>query len=146
MLPKPHFHVTDANSPLESEGLPYVLDSFEQLAAPDVWERRQNELPYKTRVCVFPSGRGFRGCERIGDKGSDPLSPIRSQLLQPALNVRSIDQSTRIAFVGSVRIARIAGGKLPERLIPNTARTEPPRVAGSIGDTPASNVRIALPA
>src|SRR5690348_13647765 len=84
MLPKPHFHVTDANSPLESEGLPYVLDSFEQLAAPDVWERRQNELPYKTRVCVFPSRRGFRGCERIGDKGSsDPLSPIRSQLLQP---------------------------------------------------------------
>jgi hypothetical protein len=54
MLPKPHFHVTDANSPLESEGLPYVLDSFEQLAAPDVWERRQNELLLQNARVRFP--------------------------------------------------------------------------------------------
>ena len=115
--PHLHFHLADANSPLESEGLPYVLESFEQLAATNMWERRQSELPLQNARVRFP----------VGD-------------------ATSIDQSTRIAFVGSVRIARIAGSKLPERLIPNTATTETPSVAGSIGDTPASKVRIALPA
>src|SRR5262252_10747196 len=71
--PHLHFHLADANSPLESEGLPYVLESFEQLAATNMWERRQSELPLQNARVRFP----------VGD-------------------ATSIDQSTRIAFVGSV--------------------------------------------
>jgi len=52
--PHLHFHVTDTNSPLESEGLPYVLESFEQLAAPGMWERRQSELPLQNARVRFP--------------------------------------------------------------------------------------------
>jgi murein DD-endopeptidase MepM/ murein hydrolase activator NlpD len=52
--PHLHFHVTDANSPLESEGLPYVFESFEQLTAPNMWERRQSELPLQNARVRFP--------------------------------------------------------------------------------------------
>jgi murein DD-endopeptidase MepM/ murein hydrolase activator NlpD len=52
--PHLHFHVTDANSPLESEGLPYVFESFERLTAPDMWERRQSELPLQNARVRFP--------------------------------------------------------------------------------------------
>ncbi len=49
-----HFYVTDANSPLESEGLPYVLESFEQLAAPNMWERRQERASFTERAYAVP--------------------------------------------------------------------------------------------
>jgi len=52
--PHLHFHLTDANSPLESEGLPYVFESFEQLAAPEMWARRQSELLLQNARVRFP--------------------------------------------------------------------------------------------
>ncbi|HYR87983.1 MAG TPA: M23 family metallopeptidase [Terriglobia bacterium] len=52
--PHLHFHVTDGNSPLESEGLPYVLESFEVQSAPNTWEPRQNELPLQNSRVRFP--------------------------------------------------------------------------------------------
>jgi murein DD-endopeptidase MepM/ murein hydrolase activator NlpD len=42
--PHLHFHVTDANSPLASEGLPYVIDSFEVTTGTGAGQRR-NALP-----------------------------------------------------------------------------------------------------
>jgi murein DD-endopeptidase MepM/ murein hydrolase activator NlpD len=52
--PHLHFHVTDRNSPLESEGLPYVLESFEVQTAPNTWEPRQNQLPLQNARVRFP--------------------------------------------------------------------------------------------
>ena len=52
--PHLHFHVTDGNSPLESEGLPYLLESFEVQTAPNVWEARQNQLPLQNVRVRFP--------------------------------------------------------------------------------------------
>jgi len=52
--PHLHFHVTDVNSPLESEGLPYVLESFEVQTAPNNWEPRQNQLPLLNARVRFP--------------------------------------------------------------------------------------------
>ena len=49
-----HFHVTDGNSPLESEGLPYVLESFEVQSAPNNWESRLNQLPLQNARVRFP--------------------------------------------------------------------------------------------
>jgi N-acyl-D-aspartate/D-glutamate deacylase len=64
--PHLHFHVADASSPLGSEGIPYVLDTFElegsamlqagkipfkPLASP---ERRRMELPLQNVVVRFP--------------------------------------------------------------------------------------------
>jgi murein DD-endopeptidase MepM/ murein hydrolase activator NlpD len=52
--PHLHFHVADRNSPLESEGLPYVFESFEVQSAPNAWEPRQNELPLQNDRVRFP--------------------------------------------------------------------------------------------
>jgi murein DD-endopeptidase MepM/ murein hydrolase activator NlpD len=43
--PHLHFHLSDRNHPLAAEGLPYVIDSWESMRAPDRWERRTREIP-----------------------------------------------------------------------------------------------------
>ncbi len=68
--PHLHFHVSDSNSPLGAEGLPYVLDSFDyqgdlpskKLLAEGGWkawlttkpEKRQLEIPTENAVVRFP--------------------------------------------------------------------------------------------
>lgn len=61
--PHLHFHVSDANSPLGSEGLPYTLPSFEVQGRGFGWkpttpaaptEKRQNEMPVENEVVRFP--------------------------------------------------------------------------------------------
>lgn len=52
--PHLHFHITDGNSPLESEGVPYLLESFEVQTAPGTWEGRQNQLPLQNARVRFP--------------------------------------------------------------------------------------------
>lgn len=68
--PHLHFHVSDANSPLGAEGLPYVLDAFEEqgvlpskkLLAEGGWkawltakaDKRQNEIPTENAIVRFP--------------------------------------------------------------------------------------------
>ena len=52
--PHLHFHVMDRNSPLESEGLPYVLDSFEVLNRDTKkYEKREHELPLANQMVRF---------------------------------------------------------------------------------------------
>ncbi|MFN7929918.1 MAG: peptidoglycan DD-metalloendopeptidase family protein [Blastocatellia bacterium] len=63
--PHLHFHISDANSPLGSEGLPYVFASFEvqgkggdwKAADKDVVEKREMEIPMQNAVVRFPSGQ-----------------------------------------------------------------------------------------
>ena len=61
--PHLHFHISDANSPLGSEGLPYVFSSFEVQGKGRGWkpstppgpvEKRQNEIPLENEVIRFP--------------------------------------------------------------------------------------------
>ena len=66
--PHLHFHVTDGNSPLGAEGLPYVLESFEmqgvlpskKLLVEGGWkpssptEKRRLEIPIENAVVTFP--------------------------------------------------------------------------------------------
>jgi murein DD-endopeptidase MepM/ murein hydrolase activator NlpD len=60
--PHLHFHISDANSPLGSEGLPYALSSFEVQGKGWGWkptpsstiEKRQNEMPVELEVIRFP--------------------------------------------------------------------------------------------
>jgi murein DD-endopeptidase MepM/ murein hydrolase activator NlpD len=52
--PHLHFHVGDLPSLLEAEGLPYVIDSFETMTAPSVWQRRERELPLRDAIVHFP--------------------------------------------------------------------------------------------
>jgi murein DD-endopeptidase len=68
--PHLHFHVSDSNSPLGAEGLPYVFDSFEskgelpskRLLAEGGWkawiltkaEKRQLEIPTENTIVGFP--------------------------------------------------------------------------------------------
>jgi hypothetical protein len=52
--PHLHFHVADSPDPFSSEGLPYVIDSFETLTPPTVWQRRNNELPLQGAIVRFP--------------------------------------------------------------------------------------------
>jgi len=68
--PHLHFHVSDGNSPLGAEGLPYVLDTFEfqgelpskKLLAEGGWkawltakaEKRQLEIPTENAILRFP--------------------------------------------------------------------------------------------
>lgn len=61
--PHLHFHISDGNSPLGSEGIPYVFSSFERVgrcrtlisgctpAAPTV---RQREMPFANQLVRFP--------------------------------------------------------------------------------------------
>lgn len=55
--PHLHFHVADSASMLESEGVPYVIDSFETLTPPSAWQRRQNELPMQGAIVRFPEAK-----------------------------------------------------------------------------------------
>ncbi|HUI58436.1 MAG TPA: M23 family metallopeptidase [Bryobacteraceae bacterium] len=50
--PHLHFHVSDANSPLGSDGVPYVLDSFEVLTGSHTGIRH-NELPQQNAKVRF---------------------------------------------------------------------------------------------
>ncbi len=61
--PHLHFHVSDANSPLGSDGVPYIFPSFEvqgngwgwKPAGPNAaTERRTNEMPLENEVVRFP--------------------------------------------------------------------------------------------
>lgn len=52
--PHLHFHLADRNHPLAAEGLPYVIDSWELMCAPDRWERRTNEIPMQDARVRFP--------------------------------------------------------------------------------------------
>jgi murein DD-endopeptidase MepM/ murein hydrolase activator NlpD len=52
--PHLHFHLSDRNQPLAAEGLPYVIDSWELIRAPDRWERRTNEIPMRDARVRFP--------------------------------------------------------------------------------------------
>ena len=61
--PHLHFHISDANSPLGSEGLPYAFASFEVEGKGWGWkpatpraatEKRQNEMPLELEVIRFP--------------------------------------------------------------------------------------------
>ncbi|MGH7470700.1 MAG: M23 family metallopeptidase [Longimicrobiales bacterium] len=52
--PHLHFHIADANSPLSSEGLPYLIDSWELQRTPGAWERRSNEIPLQNARTRFP--------------------------------------------------------------------------------------------
>jgi murein DD-endopeptidase MepM/ murein hydrolase activator NlpD len=59
--PHLHFHVSDRNSPLASEGVPYALDAFEVQGKGMSWrpspgqatEKRTNELPTQNTVVRF---------------------------------------------------------------------------------------------
>jgi len=53
--PHLHFHVSNANSPLGSEGVPYLLDSFEVLKPSP--SQRHNELPLEDQVIRFPDAK-----------------------------------------------------------------------------------------
>lgn len=62
--PHLHFHISDANSPLGSEGLPYTLPAFEVQGKGMGWkssgpqaatEKRQNEIPLQNEVVRFPT-------------------------------------------------------------------------------------------
>ena len=63
--PHLHFHISDGNSPLASEGLPYALASFEvqgkgwgwKPASANPSEKREMEMPLELEVVRFPSGR-----------------------------------------------------------------------------------------
>jgi murein DD-endopeptidase MepM/ murein hydrolase activator NlpD len=50
--PHLHFHVSDGNSPLEAEGLPYVIDRFDMLGAYESLEAFGKEQPWT----VMPTG------------------------------------------------------------------------------------------
>jgi hypothetical protein len=43
--PHLHFHVTNGNSPLGAEGIPYAIESFEVQAQNGSWESKKNEIP-----------------------------------------------------------------------------------------------------
>src|SRR6185436_12574864 len=64
--PHLHFHVSDRNSPLASEGLPYVFESFEQQGQGFGWkpsatdppaQKHSMEIPLQNAVVRFPAGR-----------------------------------------------------------------------------------------
>jgi len=64
--PHLHFHISNANSPLASEGLPYVFESFEQQGQGFGWkpsatdppaQKHSMEIPLQNAVVRFPAGR-----------------------------------------------------------------------------------------
>jgi hypothetical protein len=60
--PHLHFHVSDGNSPLGAEGIPYVIDSFDVIGRGAFWNRaratapvrHEKELPLANMVIQFP--------------------------------------------------------------------------------------------
>jgi murein DD-endopeptidase MepM/ murein hydrolase activator NlpD len=64
--PHLHFHISNANSPLASEGVPYALPAFEvegkgwgwkPAAANPSIEKREMEMPLELEVVRFPAER-----------------------------------------------------------------------------------------
>ena len=64
--PHLHFHISNANSPLASEGLPYILESFEQQGQGFGWkasatdppgQKRSMEIPLQNAVVRFDAKR-----------------------------------------------------------------------------------------
>ena len=51
--PHLHFHVSDGNSPLASEGVPYVLESFEVRGKDKQYEKRERQLPLSGDMVKF---------------------------------------------------------------------------------------------
>ena len=51
--PHLHFHVCDRNSPLASEGVPYVLESFELRGKDKKYEKREKQLPLAGDMVKF---------------------------------------------------------------------------------------------
>lgn len=54
--PHLHFHVSDGESPLGSEGVPYVLESFDEMKKGAEPVARRHELPLQNMVVRFPQG------------------------------------------------------------------------------------------
>jgi hypothetical protein len=52
--PHLHFHVSDSSQSLGSEGVPYVLETFEVFNQSGGSKRRENELPMQNAVVRFP--------------------------------------------------------------------------------------------
>jgi Peptidase family M23 len=52
--PHLHFHVSDASSPLGSEGVPYAFDTFQQRLPDKSLATRKKELPSPDEVVSFP--------------------------------------------------------------------------------------------
>ncbi|HJQ63377.1 MAG TPA: peptidoglycan DD-metalloendopeptidase family protein, partial [Burkholderiales bacterium] len=52
--PHLHFQICDSISSLGSEGLPYVIDSWELQRSPGTWERRTREIPLQNVRVRFP--------------------------------------------------------------------------------------------
>jgi murein DD-endopeptidase MepM/ murein hydrolase activator NlpD len=52
--PHLHFHISNGNSPLASEGLPYVFESFEQLGNGWGWKASANNQPAQKRSLEIP--------------------------------------------------------------------------------------------
>jgi murein DD-endopeptidase MepM/ murein hydrolase activator NlpD len=55
--PHLHFHLSDGPESLASEGVPYVLDTFEIATGQAGLERRTGELPMNSAVVRFPDGK-----------------------------------------------------------------------------------------
>jgi murein DD-endopeptidase MepM/ murein hydrolase activator NlpD len=54
--PHLHFHLSDANSPLGSEGIPYALALFSAKAKPGAAETEHKiEIPSEDEIVVFPA-------------------------------------------------------------------------------------------
>ena len=51
--PHLHFHVSDGNSPLASEGVPYVLESFAVRGKDKQYEKRERQLPLSGDMVKF---------------------------------------------------------------------------------------------
>jgi murein DD-endopeptidase len=52
--PHLHFHLADSPMGLDAEGLPYAIDSWEVMTAPNTWQKRQNEMPVQNDRVRFP--------------------------------------------------------------------------------------------
>jgi murein DD-endopeptidase MepM/ murein hydrolase activator NlpD len=52
--PHLHFHVSDANSPLATEGIPYVFDAFELRGDDKSVSKRKGQMPGENKVIGFP--------------------------------------------------------------------------------------------
>jgi murein DD-endopeptidase MepM/ murein hydrolase activator NlpD len=52
--PHLHFHLSDRNTALAAEGVPYVIDGRDLMRGPGEWERRTNELPIQNERVRFP--------------------------------------------------------------------------------------------
>jgi murein DD-endopeptidase len=52
--PHLHFHISDASSPLASEGVPYAFDSFQLRAADKSVTAKTKQLPTEKEIVAFP--------------------------------------------------------------------------------------------